>query len=220
MELDELKTSWTQLNRNLERQLTLNVEILREGKLRDARTALQPLQRGQWVQILGGVLFMLIFAPVWAANLGTIHLMLPALLVHAYGLAMVLSAARILVLIDRVDYAQPVVDIQRRLAELRAWRARIEQPLFAVLGCFIWIPMTLVALNAAGADVWVKTPLVVYGDIASGFVCLGVVYAVLWGVRKNGSERARTAVENSFVGNSIRKAQSQLQEIERFEQGV
>ena len=100
----------------------------------------------------------------------------------------------------------------------RIWRGRVEQPLFAVVGCFIWIPLTLAVFNAFGADIWVHAPDVVYWFAASGFVCVTVVYGVVWGVRKSGSERVRAAVEHSFVGRSVCRAQQELAEIAEFGQ--
>jgi hypothetical protein len=63
---------------------------------------------------------------------------------HAYGLLLVLFAVRSLHLIGCIDYAAPVLRIQRQLAELRRWRTRVEWPLFGIVGCFIWIPLLLV----------------------------------------------------------------------------
>jgi hypothetical protein len=218
MELDELKGAWQALDSRLERQHALYVDILRHSKLTESRSALQPLQFGQWLQIAAGILVMLLFAPFWFDHRNTLHLLIPGLAMHAYGLMMVLAAARSLILIHRVDYSEPVVEIQQRLAELRVWRARVEQPLFAVLGCFIWIPMLLVIFDALGADVWVRAPQVVYWYIVSGFVCLAVLYGITWGMRRSGSERTRTAIENSFIGKSVRRAQRELDEIGRFGQ--
>jgi hypothetical protein len=218
MELDDIKTAWQALDRRLEEQNTVNLRVFRDGKLKDARRALRPLEWGQRAQIAAGLCLMLLVTPFWMAHRSTLHLLLPGLMMHAYGLMFVLFAARTLYLIGRVDYAEPVLRLQRRLAELRVWRARVEQPLFGMAGCFIWIPLTLVIFEALGADLWARTPEVVYWFIASGFVCLGVFYGVVRWMRQSRSERVRAAIENSFVGNSIRRAQEELDEVARFEQ--
>jgi hypothetical protein len=196
---------------------TLHISTLRGSKLREARGALHSFERGQWVQIVAGIIVMVVFGPFWVDHRATLHLLAPGLAMHVYGLLMVLAAARSLTLVHRVDYSEPVVQIQTRLAELGVWRARIEQPLFAVLGCFIWIPMLLVLFDALGADVWARAPQVVYWYVVSGFVCLAVLYGITWRLRTSGSERARRAIENSFLGKSIRTAQKELEEIADYE---
>jgi uncharacterized protein YjaG (DUF416 family) len=42
--------------------------------------------------------------------------------VQAFDVLMIASAGRILHVVQQIDHAAPVVDIQRRLARLRAWR--------------------------------------------------------------------------------------------------
>lgn len=217
MELDEMKAAWAEMNERLEQLSTLNLKVFRDGRLREARHALRPLQTGQVVQIVAGVVLMFSFAPVWVAHWGTLHLMLPGLLMHAYGLLFVVCAARTLYLISRADCAAPVLQVQSALAELRLWRARVEQPMFAIAGCFIWIPLLLAGFNALGVDLWAERPAIVGWDIASGFVCLAALYGGVRWVRRSGSERARAALENSIVGRSIGKAQAEFEEIVRFE---
>jgi hypothetical protein len=217
MELDNLRAAWQLLDRRLEQQCTLNLQVLREGKLELARRGLRPLWWGQLAQIIAGVSLMVLFAPFWVAHRGTPHLMAPALLMHAYGLMFVLFAARTLSLIGRIDYAAPVLHIQRRLAELRRWRTRVEWPLFGVVGCFIWIPLMLVIFSALGADVWVLHPKLVYWNVACGFACLGLLYGIVHRMRQRGGERARAVLESSRAGRSIRKVQEALDEIARFE---
>ena len=208
MELDEFKTTWQALDRKLEQQRTLTLQVIREGKLQNARRGLWPLLWGQVAQIMAGICLMVLFGPIWVAHRGTVHLMAPALFMHAYGLLFVLFAARTLALIGRIDYGAPVIQIQRRLAELRRWRTRLEWPLFAIVGCFIWIPMMLVISNALGADIWMSYRKVVYWDIAVGFACLGLLYGLVQRARQQGGDAG---------GNSIRSVQEDLDRIARFE---
>ena len=49
-------------------------------------------------------------------------------------------------LIQRIDYSAPVLQIQRRLTELRAWLVR-SAPSVRCVGCFIWIPFVLWAVR-------------------------------------------------------------------------
>jgi hypothetical protein len=218
MELDDLKTTWQALDRKLEQQRTLSLEVIRDGKLAAARRGLRPLWLGQLVQIVAGVCLMLLFAPIWIARIGTLHLMVPALLLHAYGLLLVVFAVRTLHLIGCIDYAAPVLRIQRQLAELRRWRTRVEWPLFGIVGCFIWIPLVLVIFSALGADLWALQPKFVYWNIVSGFVCLSILYGAARWAQKRDNEGSGSALEKYASGRSIRKAQEELDTLARFEQ--
>jgi hypothetical protein len=208
MELDDFKTTWQALDLKVEQQRTLSLQGSREGKLQNARRGLWPLLWGQVAQIVAGMCLMVLFGPIWVAHRGTLHLMAPALLMHAYGLMFVLFAARTLALIGRIDYGAPVIQIQRRLAELRRWRTRVEWPLFGIVGCFIWIPMMLVMFNALGADIWILHRKIVYWDIVVGFACLSIPYGLVQRARRNGGDTG---------GNSIQNVQEDLDRIARFE---
>jgi hypothetical protein len=118
----------------------------------------------------------------------------------------VLFAARTLALVGRIDYGAPVIQIQCRLARLRQWRTGVERPLFAIIGCFIWIPLILVIFNALGADIWTLHRQVVYWDIAIGFACLGIPYRLVQRARRKG----RDAGGNSDYVEAIREDESLL----------
>jgi hypothetical protein len=218
MELDDLKTTWQALDRKLEQQRTLSLQLIRDGKLAAARRGLRPLWLGQLAQIFAGLCLMLLFAPIWIARINTLHLMIPALLLHAYGLLLVLFAVRTLHLIGCIDYAAPVLRIQRQLAELRRWRTHVEWPLFGIVGCFIWIPLLLVIFSALGADLWALNPKFVYWNIASGAACMGILYGTVRWAQQREKEGSGSALEKYASGRSIRKAQEELDALTRFEQ--
>jgi hypothetical protein len=145
---------------------------------------------------------MALFAPVWAAHLNTTHLMVPPLLMHVYGLMLVLLASRTLSLIQQIDYAAAIVHIQRRLNELRRWRSRVEWTLLCITGCFMWIPLMLTFFSVHGADLWVSHRRFVYWNVASGFACLGLLYGIVQWLGRRRSERILQALENSRAGRA------------------
>ncbi|RDD83008.1 hypothetical protein DVJ77_03935 [Dyella tabacisoli] len=216
MELDDFKQAWQALDRRLEQQNTLNLQLYRDARLDKARRSLRPLVWGQRLQIMAGVCVMLLFAPFWVEHLDKPHLMLSGLALHIYGLMFVLSAARNLYLVNRIDYANQVLDIQRQLATLQAWRERVEWPVFAVIGCFIWVPLILVIFAWMGADVWVNAPIVVWSWMASAFVCLLILWGVVYWMRRSGRGRV---LQRSQAGKSVYRAEGVLEELARFEGG-
>src|SRR6202035_4317627 len=127
-------------------------------------------------------------------------------------------AARNFYLIGRVDHAAPIVAIQKRLAAIRLWRAKVEGPAFGAIGCFIWIPMVLALFDAFfGADIWANSPAVVGWFVPSGFLCLAVMLAVIAWARRPGRERFAAALQASAAGRSISRAEREFAEIARFE---
>ena len=212
MELDEMKQAWQALDRRLEQQHALSLQLFRDGRLDTLRRGLRPLVWGQAVQMLIGAGLSLLAAAFWATHLNVPHLLVEGLLVHSYGLLLIVFATRTLYLIHRIDYAAPIVLIQRRLAALRAWRVRIEAPFHAVLGCFIWIPVTLINLAWFGIDLW--SPEIILWAIASALVGLTLVVLVVWPMRRAGHARQ---MENNAAGRSVQNAEAVLAEITRFE---
>jgi hypothetical protein len=214
MELDDLKLAWQALDRRLERQQALDFAMFRTGRLATVRAGLRPLMFGQGVQLLAGAALMAVAAPYWVAHRDTPHLVAYGLLLHAYGLMLALFAGRDLVLVARVDYAAPVLEIQKQLATLRAARVQAG-PWFALAGCVVWVPAVLMVFQWLGADVWVHKPAVVAWFAASSAVCIGFTVALIAWVRRDAA-RARVADEGA-AGRGLARAQAMLDEIARFE---
>lgn len=219
MELDELKTAWQTLDRRLQQNTALNQRVLLESRLDKTRSDLRPLVIGQSVQIVAGVVLMLVFAPWWVEHRATFHLALCGFLLHAYGLMFVLFAARNLYLIQRLDYAAPVLDVQKRLAALRVWRVKIEAPIFGIVGCFIWVPFILVELEwVAGIDLWRSAPALVLWGIGISAACALLLHG-LWRWTRRPRWAAWAAFwDNAAAGRSVQRAQAALEDIRRFEQ--
>ena len=215
MELDELKQSWQALDRRLAQQHALNLQLHRESRLEKMRHGLRPLWVGQLVQIVAGALLSLVAGHFWFEHRQYPHLLFCGVLVHLYGLLMIVFAARNLHLIKQVDYAAPVLEIQRRLAELRAWKTRIEAPVFLVTGCFVWIPALLMLFAGLGADVWRLHPQVVLWLCASGVASLLLIWLAVWLIRRVWGARV---LEREAAGYSLRRAEAVLEEVRRFQE--
>ena len=66
MELDDLKAAWQSLDRRLQRQQELDLQLFRQGKLDRMRSGLRPLFWGQIVQMLCGLCFIALAALLWS----------------------------------------------------------------------------------------------------------------------------------------------------------
>lgn len=216
MELDDLKSAWQTLDRRLEQTNALNLHLFKENRIDKTKAGLRPLAFGQGVQLAIGVLMAALFASFWVRHIGTPHLVIYGLSLHAYALMFIVFAARDLSMLGGIHYDAPVLEIQKRLAELRAWRIRCGL-WFAIIGCFIWTPLTLVVFYWLGADVWIHAPSVVYSFIASSFACLGLVYALMLFSRRPGREKLARYLDDSSAGRSLSRAHAMLDEIVQFE---
>lgn len=212
MELDEMKLAWQALGQQLERQNALNVQILRDNRLDKVRSGLRPLVRGQAIQLVIGLVLAGLAGAFWATHVHVVHLLVCGLLVHAYGLLLIVFAVRVLYLVQRLDYSAPVLAIQRQLADLRSWRVRVEAPVNAVLRCFIWIPVLWMNLAWYGIDLW--SPNFMLWAISSSLVGLVAVALVVWLMRRAGMARK---IEDNSAGRSVQKAEEALEKIARFE---
>jgi hypothetical protein len=216
MELDELKLAWQALDRRLEQQAALDTHVFRRGQLDGMRSELRPLAWGQVIQLFAGATMALVFAPFWVAHRETLHLLMTGLLLHLYALMLIVSAARNLYLINRIDYAAPVLSIQRALAELRAWRLR-ETCVFGAIGCVIWVPFLLYVFALLGADLYLAQPAIVAIFIGCAVVCLALFGLIARAIRRRSIPWARN-MEDSAAGRSVRRARERLEELARFEQ--
>jgi hypothetical protein len=215
MELDEMKQAWQKLNRRLDQQQALNLQLYRESRLDKLHHGLRPLVWGQSIQLAFGVLFMLAGTAYWTGHMEVAHQVVVGVMVQIFGVTMVAFAARVLWLVLEVDYAAPVVRIQRRLARLRAWRVRVEAPVFAVVGSFVWIPLFLMEVHwQTGVDIWARWPAFVGWLVVCGWVSLALVLLVVLLAWRTG--RMRWITDNA-VGKAVRKAEAALEEITRFE---
>lgn len=215
-ELDDLKSTWQTLNRNLERQHALAFHQFRESKLGRFRSGFRPLVFGQIAQLLCGVALAVIGGSFWVDHLDAAHLMIYGISLHAYGIMMIVFAARDLFIIRHFDYAAPVLTLQKQIAELRRWHLRTGF-WFGITGCFIWIPLMLMIFYGLGADVWTRNPSVVGWFLVSAVVSVAVLFAIVFWSRRPGREKLAQNLENNSAGRSVARAQAVLDEIERFE---
>lgn len=215
-ELDDLKSAWQTLGRNLERQHALTIHQLRETKLTRFRSGFRWLVTGQVVQIICGVLLAAFAARFWINHLGVVHAMIYGISLHAYGVMLIIFAARDLSLIQRLDYAAPVLALQKQIADLRRWHVRTAL-WFGITGCFIWIPLMLAIFYSLGADVWVRNPEVAGWFVVSGLVPAALLVGIVLWSRRPGRAKLAKNLEDNSVGRSVNRAQALLEEIAQFE---
>jgi hypothetical protein len=218
MELDEMKLAWQALDRRLAQQ-AIDLELYRDHRMDRLRRRLRPLAWWTMAQIPLGIALMLWGIGFWSTHLGDTRWVVCGIVMQLFGLLWVIFPGRTLAMVLRIDPAAPVLEIQRRLARLRAWRVRVEAPVAAVTGSVIWVPALLMLAQSQGdrfgLDIWDHTrPGLVRWLVLSVLVSLGAV-ALAYGVlRRLGLLRW---LANHLAGASVRRAEAELDAVLRFE---
>lgn len=216
LDLDEFKQAWQRLDRRLAAQQALAFQAFRDGRVRSLRRRLWPLYGGQIVQMILGGVMTVIGMYGWSRNWPLPHLVAAGGLLHAYGVALIIGASRTIWLMNRVDYAAPVVAIQRQLADLRAWYVRCGIWL-GQAWWFLWMPGVMVAAAALGADVLRRAPGVFVMGTVIGIVGLLLTEGAARLSRRPGWRWLQVLNDDAIAGASLRRAQAVLDEIRRFE---
>jgi len=214
MELDEFKLQWQEMDRKLDRSIALNLRLLTEKRTRKSKLRLAPMLLLQPIQILIGLALTIFFARFWIANLGTWSLVISGVFLHALSIGLIIDAAVRTLLIVRINYASPVVTIQRYLALLRRWEIRS----FKWTWVAVWLaPPALLMVGAKLStthNLWTVAPNTVIYTAIGGLVGVGLSY--LFDLWARHSPRLGAAMNNIYVGYSIAGAQGALDEIEEF----
>jgi hypothetical protein len=214
MELDELKQQWQELDRKLDRSIALNLRLLTEKRIRWTRLCLVPALLIQPVQIVIGLAMTIFFARFWIANLGTWPLVISGVFLHALSVGLIIDAVVRTLLIVRINYASPVVTIQRYLALMRRWEIRS----FKWTWVAVWLaPPALLVVGArlsTNVNLWSVAPNAVIYTAIGGLVGVGLSY--LFDLFARRSPRLNAAMNSMYVGYSIAGAQKSLDEIDEF----
>ena len=217
MELDDFKAAWKTLDARLARDTQLNLQLLRDRRLDQARSSLHPLVWGHVLQMGLGLACILLGALLWSTKPDVASVIVAGVLVHGYGVACIVLAGMTLAAIRKIDYAAPVVQIQTQLARVRRLYI-IGGVVVGLPWWFLWVPILVVVAALSGIDLPAHAPGVVWGGLAIGALgLLGTWWLHRWS-RSPSRPRMASAIDDAVTGRSLRRARAQLEELQRFEQ--
>jgi hypothetical protein len=214
MEPDDLKAAWQALGQRLERQEEIQWQLLRDRKLDKVRSSLRPLFWGQALQAALGLCVLLLGVACWTRNTAVPGLFATGIVLHVFGVLTIVMAGITMSLIASVDYAAPVLKIQKKFGLLRRFYAINAN----VCGLPWWIMWVLVVVGVAGlgkVDPTAGTPLWISASLALGVVGWVATMGVMrWQYRRRAASGQRETLDES---PGIRRGRRLLDEIARFE---
>ena len=215
MELDDMKQAWQALDRRLEQQHALSLQLFRDGRLDTLRRGLRPLVWGQAVQMLIGAAGLLVLAPIWITHRHDPAVLIAGLVMHAYCVGLIAVGAAVQVHVAQIDYAAPVLTIQRQLLRLRRVYAVGGALVVGLPWWFLTAPL-LVVLSRG--EIMLRAPMVIWSQLAIGALgLLATAWFHRWSHRPLRASLARQ-LDASAAGGSLRRAQAALDEVARFAQ--
>lgn len=219
MNLDELKESWIAQNAQLSASLRLNAVLLRETGALPARSALSRLRASISVELLVNFAGLLALGSFSAAHLHAPRFFVPAVILHCCGIALISSGVRQLVLLSRVDFAEPILTTQKELEALRIQRLRTTKWIL-LLAPLLWTPLLIVALQGfLGIDAYAAFPSAWLA--ANVLVGLALVPLMLW-IAARFADRFRDArflrqLLDDIAGRNLSAARDHLERLASFE---
>ena len=213
MELDDIKSAWQELDARMARQHALQLELLRGQKQVQARRQLRPLLFGMAVQALLGIGLVLLGVGCWRNNLDVPGLLVAGIALHAFGVLHIAFAGIVTGLATTLDYAAPVLAIQKRLRLL----LRVQVLNSNLCGAPWWVIWVLVVIGFAGLSptrVPGPTPTWIWISLVIGIV--GMFATWWWAAR--GPRGPRDPLARMDDGaDGIRRSLRVYDDLERFE---
>jgi serine/threonine-protein kinase len=193
----------------LEQQELAGRLLLTRRQLMDrVEQSLQPLFRGELLQVLIGVALIVIGAQCWARNTQIPHRLFCGLIVHVYGVIVIIQAAVVCTRIKRIDYSKPVHEIRSKLDSVRSgysWAG--------IIVGFVWWLMWIPLCVAIGFDA-VLYPGCLYVSLVIGVIGLFGSLWLYYRALGRSDGKSPESSRRQFSGESISTAYLALDEIE------
>ena len=223
MELEELKTAWKSATQRIDEMQLAQATMQRSLVKSHTRSAANKLMIQPIFELIVASLTVLWAGGFLGSNLAKIQALpfgaVPGIIVFALGMFNVILSIRQLHLISTMDFSEPVVATQRKIATLRSWRVRSTQFLIMV-GFGLWMVFPLFILQALGGYEAIKIIGAANTNWLIGNFAIGVILpvAVILAARKFGAQsKFFRAIDNVFAGDQIVAAEKLLAEVDGFD---
>lgn len=216
MELDEMRQAWREVDRKLQKLRFANENLRIEMHACRARQSMWRTELLMWIEAIANGLGLLLLG-VFIAQQSALRFILPAALLYPAAVAIFASSVAQLVLLSRIDYGAPVLDIQRQLESLRLLRLRTTQgELLSAL--LLWVPLAVVLMRALkGIDLYALGAGWIAVNVALGAAAIPLLWwlAKRFGPLFNRSRFGRILLDD-LAGRGLAEARGQMAATARF----
>jgi len=217
MELDELKAAWVALNAKTA-AISYEVEV---AKLESAKAKTTGFVRLCIFEILAGLVASIFTGNCLVSGPRTVGFLLPFSLLHIGAILTIIAPTWQLATLKRIDYSQPVVEIQHQLAQIMTARMRFTQGIL-LSGPLLWALFLAAALGFVGAKA--GHPILTGYLVANLVFGLAAIPMLYWIARFIGKRFKGAAwlsrLTDDLGGKSLARALRDLDEVTRFKQST
>lgn len=217
IEFEDLKHALDRLDARLAQQNAMALDDRRRAGTARIQWGLWPLWLGQGLQMLFGLLCIGLGVSVWTALRDGGPLFFSAILVHAYGIACIVSGGITLGMLGKIDRGESLLATQGRIARLR--RFYIVSGMVVGLSWWLfWIPfMATFFYWLARADLYANLGMPTIGAMCAVGVAglIGTAWFHRWS-RSPARPKLAKAMDDAVTGHSLARAQRRLDELKAF----
>ncbi|HMP01876.1 MAG TPA: hypothetical protein PKD86_06625 [Gemmatales bacterium] len=228
MQLEQLQAQWRQLDQTLKQTLALQQEVFRQAVIAPARRRVHWLAFWPGLDVAFCCIVMLLGGAFLSSHWSEPRLVVPAAVVMAAALALLISSVRQLVLLGELDWSGPVAAIQHALQRLKVQKIRqfkwvmLLAPLVGFSGLVVGLQAGLGWLTDGRVDVVERLGSAwMLANYAFGlaFVPVGGIVAD-WLARRYQGQGWWRAVLDDISGASLNAAAREVERWVRLEQGA
>lgn len=224
MEQEEIKELWAAYDQKLQKNWKLNLYLLKEMNLGKASSILRRMIFGKVLNV-AIYIGMLIWMGTFIGNhISQLTMVVPAVLVFVLTQVALIWTMYLIVHIGQLDYAEPVIAIQKKLEHIRHSKTLFNQ--FIFLTCYLYVMgATLTFIHLDIVALWQHIPWVV--AINLGFAVAWIPLS-LWILSKYQdpnldshiwkSLRDDSHLTEATVSKPLNKAMGFVEEIRAFEE--
>jgi hypothetical protein len=220
MTFEEMQQQWMAQERRIDTLVRVNRELLRERTARPLRKSMTRLSVFSALEAVAAAAGLLWTGSFLFVNWAEPRFLLPGLALHLWLAAALGASVYEITLARSLDYAAPLPELQRRVAELRAFRIRSMRVALLTGQVVWWIPFGIVALwGLFGVDLYRLVSLEhLLLQVGAGLALVALLpWAARLLVRSGAATGALAGTSRLLAGTDLASAERALTELARFE---
>jgi hypothetical protein len=220
MELDVLKEKWVEQDRKLNGSIRLNRQLLIAANMSRVQPPLRRFALFTGVGALLGLVVLVILGQFIYAHWAEPRFALPAVALHVWLIAYVVTSIRQIVMALQIDFDKPVTLIQKQIESLRVLRLHVVRWALLTGQLVWWIPLLVVTLKGFwDVDAYkVFTSGLLITNVTLG---VAVIPVAIWASKKFGERMGSSPpmqwLVRELAGYNLSAATGSLKTLSEFE---